>query len=48
LLIFVRGDVVTLSGDVADSEQSALAIATAQRVPGVGEVRNQLRIRTRN
>ncbi|VWC77550.1 transport-associated protein [Burkholderia lata] len=48
LLIFVRGDVVTLSGDVADSEQSALAIGTAQRVPGVGEVRNQLRIRARN
>ncbi|OXJ25417.1 transporter [Burkholderia sp. HI2714] len=48
LLIFVRGGVVTLSGDVMDAEQVALAIGTAQRVPGVGEVRNQLRIRARN
>lgn len=48
LLIFVRGGVVTLSGDVMDAEQVSLAIGTAQRVPGVDEVRNQLRIRARN
>ncbi|KFG97549.1 hypothetical protein GQ56_0108370 [Burkholderia paludis] len=44
LLIFARSGVVTLSGEVADAEQAALAASAAQRVPGVGEVRNRLRI----
>ncbi|CAB3748503.1 MULTISPECIES: BON domain-containing protein [Burkholderia] len=44
LLIFARSGVVTLSGEVADAEQAALAASVAQRVPGVGEVRNRLRI----
>ncbi|WP_063812621.1 BON domain-containing protein [Burkholderia cepacia] len=44
LLIFAKSGVVTLSGEVADAEQAALAVSAAQRVPGVGEVRNRLRI----
>lgn len=44
LLIFAKSGVVTLSGEVADAEQAALALSAAQRVPGVGEVRNRLRI----
>ncbi|WP_193101250.1 BON domain-containing protein [Burkholderia sp. Z1] len=44
LLIFARSGVVTLSGEVADAEQAALAASVAQRVPGVSEVRNRLRI----
>ncbi|KWO07210.1 hypothetical protein WM26_26545 [Burkholderia cepacia] len=44
MLIFAKSGVVTLSGEVADAEQAALAVSAAQRVPGVGEVRNRLRI----
>ncbi|WP_244100029.1 BON domain-containing protein [Burkholderia anthina] len=44
LLVFARSGVVTLSGEVADAEQAALAVSATQRVPGVGEVRNRLRI----
>ncbi|VWD15684.1 transport-associated protein [Burkholderia lata] len=44
LLIFARSGVVTLSGEVADAEQAALAVSAAQRVPGVVDVRNRLRI----
>ncbi|KML58868.1 hypothetical protein VL15_12170 [Burkholderia cepacia] len=44
LLIFARSGVVTLSGEVVDAEQAALAASVAQRVPGVSEVRNRLRI----
>ncbi|MCA8090905.1 BON domain-containing protein [Burkholderia anthina] len=45
MLIFARGAVVTLSGDVKDAQQAAIAVAVAQSVPGVAEVRDQLRIR---
>lgn len=45
MLIFARGAIVTLSGDVKDAQQAAIAVAVAQSVPGVAEVRDRLRIR---
>jgi len=39
-----RDGVVTLSGRVANQEQARRAVELAQGIPGVSEVRNQLRI----
>ena len=41
----VDGDIVTLSGVVEKTYERSCAEALAQRVPGVGQVRNEIAVR---